>query len=77
MALVLVDEMKKGIPLGQESSKIILDYKDRLTENEIEEVVSYAKQFITQPEQLATKLAEQLFDGLEEPLSEDEGSKDD
>ena len=72
MALVLVNEMKNGIPLGQESSKVVLDYKDRLTENELEEAIAYAKEFITKPEDLANKLAEKLFDGLEVEEENDE-----
>ena len=66
IALVIADELKNGKQLGSESGNVILKYKEFLTENELEEAIAYARQFITKPEDLSTKLAEKLFPGKED-----------
>ncbi len=61
MALILVDELKNKEPLGARSGKLILEYKDQMSAEGLEEAIAYARQFITKPEELSKLLAEKLF----------------
>ena len=65
VALIMANELKEGKALGEDSGKELLNWKGYFSEDEMNEVVACARQYLLTPEKLAESLSKRLFEGEE------------
>ena len=61
VALKMAQEIKTGKELGSESGKIVAAWMQKYSAELVEETIPLAKQFFTNPEQIAARIREGLL----------------
>jgi hypothetical protein len=60
LALRIAKEMRDGQSVGSSSAKLVQEWTEMHAPEVVDEAVDFARQFLLKPQELATRIAEQL-----------------
>jgi len=61
LALMMTAEIRDGVQPGTNTGPVVLEWTEKYSAQKVEEVITFARQFLTNPGKIASELSERLF----------------
>jgi len=61
LALMMTAEIRDGVQPGTNTGPVVLEWTEKYSAEKVEEVITFARQFLTNPGKIASELSERLF----------------